>query len=235
MRILHLQCLQDAPDQAVEISSIAAAMGVPPETLDVMRPFETSIDASALDGASGMTIGGSALSVFYAIPGYAAFESLLREARSRGLPMLGLCFGAQAIADVFGGKVIRDQARAEYGTIDVVVSREAAELDWPIFFRAPDRFAAQAWHRDRITRLPNGFRPMAWSQGGKVLQAFRSINEPIWGMQFHPERDMETFMRLLETRSDPPDRSCMEIRAGLRPTPEAAALLHRFAASCVAH
>ena len=51
-------------------------------------------------------------------------------------------------------------------------------------------------------------------------------------MQFHPERDMETFMRLLETRSDPPDRSCADIRAGLRPTPDAAALLKRFADLC---
>ena len=112
MRILHLQCLQDAPDRAVEIASIASAMGVPPDALDVVRPFEADVPHALLDGASGVTIGGSALSVFYAIPRYAAFEALLREARSRGVPIFGICFGAQAVADVFGGKVIRDPAHA---------------------------------------------------------------------------------------------------------------------------
>jgi len=232
MRILHLQCLQDAPDKAVETSSIAAAMGVPPETLAIARPFEERVDASMLEGVDGVTIGGSALSVFYAIPGYGSFARLLIDARSRGLPMFGICFGAQAIADVFGGKVIRDLVRAEYGTIDVDVAREASAIDWPVFFRAPARFAAQSWHRDRIMRLPSGFRALAWSQGGKVLQAFKSLDEPVWGVQFHPERDMETYVRLLETRPDPPGRSVERIRSELRPTPDAAALLKRFAERC---
>lgn len=232
MRILHLQCLQDAPDRAVEIAALSAAMGVPPGTLDVFRPFEAEIPTDALDGASGVTIGGSALSVFHAIPRYGAFARLLIEARSRALPIFGICFGAQALADVFGGKVIRDPAHAEYGTIDVDVARDGAELDWPVFFHAPSRFAAQAWHRDRIVRRPPGARPLAWSRDGRILQAFKFIDEPIWGVQFHPERDMETFMRLLETRADPPDRSCADIRAGLRPSPEASALLQRFAGLC---
>lgn len=232
MRILHLQCLQDPPDRAVEIASIASAMEIPPETLHVVRPFENGVETSLLDGASGVTIGGSALSVFYEIPFYGAFERLLIEARSRNLPMFGICFGAQAIADVFGGKVARTRSCTEYGTIDVDVVRDTAELDWPVFFHAPARFTAQAWHRDRIVRLPSGFHALAWSRGGKILQAFKAHGEPIWGVQFHPERDMETFMRLLETRSDPPDRSCSDIRAGLRPSPEAAALLKRFAERC---
>lgn len=227
MRILHLQCLQDAPDRAVEISSIAAAMDVPPETLDVVRPFETPLEAAMLDGASGLTIGGSALSVFYAIPRYGAFEALLRDARRRGLPVFGICFGAQALADVFGGKVVRDRERSEYGTVDI----ERADADDPLFAPLPARFPAQSWHRDRIVRLPAGAKPLAWSQGD-LLQAFSFPGERIWGVQFHPERDMETFMHLLATRSDPPGRSVADIRASLRPTQEAAALLKRFAELC---
>jgi GMP synthase (glutamine-hydrolysing) len=228
MRILHLQCLQDAPDREVEVSSIASAMGVPPETLDVVRPFEAEVPAASLDGASGLTIGGSALSVFYAIPKYREFEELLRTARSRGLPMLGICFGAQAIADVFGGRVIRDTAHAEYGTIEV----ENRLRGWEnLFGETPERFTAQAWHRDRIVRVPQGALELAWSQGD-VLQAFAFVGERIWGVQFHPERDMETFQHLLKTRSDPPNRSCADIRAALRPSPDAAALLKRFAGIC---
>lgn len=231
MRILHLQCLQDPPDRAVEIASIASAMEVPPETLHVVRPFENGVETSLLDGASGVTIGGSALSVFYRIPRYDAFEELLFEARRRRLPTFGICFGAQALADVYGGKVIRDPERAEYGTIEVSCALPSRREE-PLFADAPDRFFAQAWHRDRIVRPPDRAQALAWSRDGSDLQAFRFPGEKIWGVQFHPERDMETFMRLLETRSDPPNRSCADIRAGLRPSPDAAALLKRFARLC---
>jgi GMP synthase (glutamine-hydrolysing) len=177
-----------------------------------------------------MTIGGSALSVFYAIPRYRAFEGLLHRARASHNPIFGICFGAQALADAFGGKVIRDLKRAEYGTIDVACDEAAAKGD-SLFARAPARFAAQAWHRDRIVRLPVDARPLAWSPDG-ALQAFCLPDESVWGVQFHPERDQETFQRLLETRADPPGRAVADIRASLRPSPEAAALLARFARLC---
>ncbi len=224
MRFLHLHCMQDVLKPDAEASSIAEAAGISITAITSLRPFETPVDASALDGVSGVIIGGSAWSVFEEIPHYAAFRALLCEARSRRLPMFGICFGAQALAHVFGGSVIRDPERAEYGSIEL---RRDATND-PLFAELPDRFHAQAWHHDRIVELPQGASPIAWSQD-EVLQAFSLPGESIWGVQFHPERTHVTFERLLETRVAPSaDHPIDKIRASLVPTPRATELLARF-------
>ena len=76
-------------------------------------------------------------------------------------------------------------------------------------------------------------KPLAWSQDGAVLQAFVFEGEPVWGVQFHPERTSTTFGRLLETRSAPSDAWPIErIRASLKPSPLATALLARFVEIC---
>lgn len=224
MPFLHLHCMKDTSVSDAEASAIADAAGIPIDALVSARPFETPVSASALDGVSGLLIGGSAWSVFEEIPHYGAFLALLRKARSRLLPMFGICFGAQAIAYAFGGLVVRDAARAEYGTIDVHREDEVDDF----FSELPLRFRAQAWHQDRIARLPAGAVAAAWSRGA-VLQAFSFRDAPIWGVQFHPERTSETFEKLLETRPAPCEAHPIErIRASLVPTPRAASLLSRF-------
>ncbi len=229
MPFLHLHCMKDALRPDAEAASIADAAGIPIETLVSMRPFEAPISLSALDGVSGLIIGGSAWSVFEPIPYYDAFRDLLREARRRRLPMLGICFGAQALADVFGGKVVRDPSRAEYGSIEIW--REA--VDDPLLTEAPPCFHAQAWHHDRIVDLPERAVPLAWSQAD-VLQAFTFPDESVWGVQFHPERTHATFERLLETRQAPcAEHPIDRIRASLVPTPNASAILARFIRSSV--
>ncbi len=224
MPFLHLHCMKDTSVSDAEASAIAEAAGIPAEALASTRPFETPVSVSALDGVSGLLIGGSAWSVFEEIPHYEAFAALLREARHRLLPTFGICFGAQAIAHVFGGLVVRDVERAEYGTIDVHREEEVDDL----FSELPLRFRAQAWHQDRIVRLPPRAAAAAWSQGA-VMQAFAFRDAPIWGVQFHPERTSETFEKLLETRAAPCQAYPIErIRSSLVPTPRATSLLPRF-------
>ncbi len=216
--------MQDVLKPDAEAASIAEAAGIPTKSLVSLRPFETPVTTSTLDGVSGIIIGGSAWSVFEEIPHYAEFRALLHEARRRGLPMFGICFGAQALAHVFGGNVIRDPERAEYGSIEV----RRATADDPLFGELPERFHAQAWHHDRIVELPQGATPIAWSQD-EVLQAFTIPGESIWGVQFHPERTHATFERLLETRAAPSaEHPIDKIRASLVPTPKATELLARF-------
>ncbi len=224
MRILHLHCMQDVTKPDAEAASIAEASGIPIEALVSLRPFETPVPLSVLNRVDAVIIGGSAWSVFEDIPHYAAFRKLLLEARHWKLPMFGICFGAQALAHVFGGKVMRDPSHAEYGSIEVW--REAVEDD--LFDGLPDRFHAQAWHHDRIVDLPHDAHAVAWSQDD-VLQAFAFPGESIWGVQFHPERTHLTFERLLETRTAPcAEHPIDKIRASLVPTPKATAILARF-------
>lgn len=203
---------------------IAAAGGLSPETLVSLRPFDDPVSFEALDTVRGMVIGGSDWSVFEEIPHYAGFRDLVCEARRRQLPIFGICFGAQAIAHVFGSNVVRDTARAEYGSVEI---RRLASND-PLFADLPSVFHAQAWHRDRIVAPPPGAVPLAWSQS-IVLQAFTFPGERIWGVQFHPERTDETFRQAIESRQAPCARHPIEaIRASIRPTPEATSVLTRF-------
>lgn len=224
MRILHLHCMKDVTAPDAEAASIIEVSGLQAEALTSIRPFETPVTLSALEKFSGVIIGGSAWSVFEDIPHYAAFRDLLTEARRRKLPMFGICFGAQAITHVFGGTVVRDPSRAEYGTIEVCQHGHRDRLFSPL----PQSFFAQAWHHDRIAALPERGWPLASSRE-QVLQAFRLADERIWGVQFHPERTCETFERLLGTRPAPnDDHPIKKIRASLRPTPRAAEILARF-------
>lgn len=224
MLFLHLHCAKDTMAPDAEAVSIAEAAGIPVESLVSVRPFDGPVPETSLDHVSGVIIGGSAWSVFEEIPRYAAFRALLQEARRRKLPMFGICFGAQALAHVFGGNVERDDARAEYGSINV----RRDETNDPLFDELPGSFHAQAWHQDRIVSLPQGAVPIAWSQDD-VLQAFTIPGEAIWGVQFHPERTQATFERLLETRPAPNDDHPIErIRASLVPTPLATSVLARF-------
>lgn len=227
MPFLHFQCLKDAPDRPVEIDSILAGTGLPSASLKSVSPFTEAVSVDVLDGVDGMFIGGAGWSAFEEIPYYEDFLAVLRAARRRAVPIFGVCFGAQTLARLFGGAVVRDDANAEYGTIEI--DCETAAIRDPLFAATPQRFLAQSWHHDRIAALPTGAIPLAWSRGGAVLQAFSFPGERIWGVQFHPERASEAFARALEHRQAPDEAHPIEeIRASLRPSPLATALLRRF-------
>lgn len=231
MKILHFQCLQDAPDREVEIGAMLDGLGLKAEELQIVRPFVEPATVALLDGVDGVTIGGAGWSTFEEIPYFEDFLIVLREARHRQIPILGICFGAQALARLEDGVVVRDEPREEYGTIDIAC--EPSTKNDPLFSLLPPTFAAQAWHHDRIVVLPSNTRPLAWSQNGEVLQAYAFTDGPAWGVQFHPERTAETFGHLLETRRAPsPEWPIERIRNSLVPSPRATALLARFAQLC---
>jgi GMP synthase-like glutamine amidotransferase len=94
----------------------------------------------------------------------------LRDADAAGVPVLGICFGAQAIAAALGGEVHR-LPEAEVGWIEVVPSD-------PLVPAGP----WVSWHEDAITPPP-GAEVLATGEAG--LQAFAL--GPHLGVQFHPE------------------------------------------------
>ncbi len=96
-------------------------------------------------------------------------------------PLLGVCYGAQLLAQQNGGSVLRSEIR-EYGR---------AHLSWlgknNVLFEeiSPD---AQVWmsHADSITELPSNFELIASTASVKIT-AFQIQNEATYGIQFHPE------------------------------------------------
>jgi GMP synthase (glutamine-hydrolysing) len=148
----------------------------------------------------------------------------LAAAAQGGTPVLGICFGHQLLADALGGRADDHPEGLELGTVTVDLLPEAA--DDPLFGDMPARFPAHVVHRQSALQLPAGAVRLA-SNAWDPNQAFR-VGERAWGVQFHPEFDddaMRGYVDALATgRLD-----VQALRAQVRPTPEAASLLRRFA------
>jgi GMP synthase (glutamine-hydrolysing) len=98
---------------------------------------------------------------------------------SSGLPILGICYGMQALAHQLGGGVAPSAAR-EYGPA-TVTSTEASDL----FAGLPAAMPVWMSHGDRIAALPPGFRALAGSDNSPI--AAMGNDGGILGIQFHPE------------------------------------------------
>jgi len=96
------------------------------------------------------------------------------------VPMLGLCYGHQLLATEFGGEVETGHD-GEYG-----LTRAAVEPDGALFRGLSRNQVVWMSHRDRVTRLPEGFRTTASSDAVPVA-GFEHTGRRIFGFQFHPE------------------------------------------------
>jgi GMP synthase (glutamine-hydrolysing) len=107
-----------------------------------------------------------------------------------GLPVLGICYGMQALTHALGGQVT-PAAEREYGPATLQPQPGA-----PLLVSQPQ----QVWmsHGDRITRLPPGFEVLARSENSPVA-AMGDPQRHYYGVQFHPEvRHTRFGARLLE-------------------------------------
>jgi GMP synthase (glutamine-hydrolysing) len=100
-----------------------------------------------------------------------------------GLPVLGICYGEQAMVAHFGGTVEGGHHR-EFGRAELQIIDETPLFDG--VFHEGD--CAQVWmsHGDRVTRLPPGFRAVGISTGAPFA-AIADDPRKLYGLQFHPE------------------------------------------------
>lgn len=116
----------------------------------------------------------------------------LRSAVETGRPVLGICLGAQLLADVLGGVVRRNRER-EIGWFPVRQTPEAGSCR--AFAGLPAEFDAFHWHGDTFD-LPPGAVALAQSDAC-VGQAF-SWRERVVGLQFHLETTPDSAAALVE-------------------------------------
>lgn len=127
----------------------------------------------SLDGFDFVMTMGSPNSVYGAQvrPWIGTLLDRFREAADRGIPVLGVCFGAQAFAEALGRKVRKaDRAELGWGTVDVVARGPVAEGPWMM------------WHSDTFS-LPDGATLLAETASGPQAYAYG----PSLLVQFHPE------------------------------------------------
>ena len=103
------------------------------------------------------------------------------ELFTAGVPVLGICYGFQAMALAMGGTVAHT-GLSEFGRTELSVAAEPGQL----FDGLPA--TQQVWmsHGDSVTAAPAGFVVTASSSGAAVA-AFEALDRPLAGVQFHPE------------------------------------------------
>ena len=187
-----------------------------------------SLPAAAILGARGVIITGSASSVTERAGWMLETEALLREAVAARVPLFGLCFGHQILAQALGGEVARNPRGREIGTI--AVTRLG---DDPLFAGLPGSFLVNATHVDSVVRLPEGAVVLAQSELEPVA-AF--VAGSARGVQFHPEIDGDIMRGYLEARREILLAEGLEVGrllAAARDAPAGAILLQNFVTRCL--
>ncbi len=97
-----------------------------------------------------------------------------------GVPVLGICYGMQLVAQNLGGRVDRTE-RSEFGKTEL-----AADPESELFRDLPAEQTCWMSHRDTVVEPPAGARVVAGSPAAPVA-AFEDRDRRLFGVQFHPE------------------------------------------------
>ena len=132
------------------------------------------------------------------VPARDAFDILLiRKAVAKGIPVLGICRGVQALNVAFGGTLYQDiptqvptysiqhsqDAPGSLGTHTAIIDKNSA-LYKQI---GKEQIAVNSFHHQAVKDVAPGFKATAKSKDG-VIEAIEMVKNPkVWGVQFHPE------------------------------------------------
>lgn len=188
----------------------------------------TGTPPPAPGAVAGVVITGSHAMVSERAPWSEALLPWLRSAVQGQTPVLGICYGHQLLAHALGGAVDHHPEGVEIGT--VTVERHTAATGDPLLGELPDTFPAQAVHWQSVRRLPPGAVLLAGS-AHETHHAFR-VGPCAWGVQFHPEFSVDALRAYLDGLAPglaEAGHDAAAIAAALRPCPDAASVLPRFA------
>ncbi len=123
-------------------------------------------------------------------------KRFIEEAMKNNRVVLGICLGAQLIADVLGAKVVRNE-QTEIGWFPIKLTSEAERMD--LFDFLPEQLTAFHWHGDTF-ELPQGAIRVARSEGCRN-QGF-VYQERVVAFQFHLESTWNSVQALIENCRD---------------------------------
>lgn len=167
--------------------------------------------------ADGWLITGSRHGVYEDHAFIAPLEQHIRDAFAAGLPVVGICFGHQIMAQALGGKVEKFSGGWAVGAQDYMIEGEKLVLN--------------AWHQDQVIRPPEGARTI----GGNAFceHAALAYGTQGYSVQPHPEYDDAFIQGLIDTRGRGlvPDDLLQKAEAGQGGARDS----HRVAQRIVAH
>ena len=100
-----------------------------------------------------------------------------------GVPLLGICYGQQAMCQQLGGHV-KTSTHREYGRATLTITEDCALFEG--IWSPHDKEQVWMSHEDKVTVLPTGFRAVAVSQNAPFA-AIADDTRKFYGLQFHPE------------------------------------------------
>ncbi|MFD1483003.1 type 1 glutamine amidotransferase [Paracoccus nototheniae] len=140
---------------------------------------------SSIHDADGWLLTGSRHGVYEDHPFIPPLQDFIRAAHQDGVPMVGICFGHQIIAQALGGTVVKHPAGWAVGTQDYEFDGATLRLN--------------AWHQDQVVALPPGAEVAgrnAFCENAALIYGDRAYT-----VQAHPEFDDAFVQGLMDTRA----------------------------------
>ena len=111
-----------------------------------------------------------------------SFQTVSYKIFKKKIPILGICYGLQLIAKMFGGKIKPSKKRREFGRA-FLIKRRSSKLTKNFFNSNKSVWMS---HEDAVVKLPKNFITVASTRDSK-LTIIENIKDKIYGVQFHPE------------------------------------------------
>ncbi len=151
--------------------------------------------------ADGWLITGSKHGAYEDHPWIPPLEALIRDIHAQRMPLVGICFGHQIIAQALGGKVVKYPQGWSVGRTTYQLGSKEVALN--------------AWHQDQVIKRPDEARVLGSSPFCE--NAFLAYDDHIWTVQAHPEFESDFIDGLIQSRGKGvvPDHQLAEAAANL--------------------
>ena len=110
------------------------------------------------------------------------FQSVSKSIFQKKIPILGICYGLQLIAKLFGGKIKASRKKREFGRA-ILFKKKTSLLNKNFFNRKKTVWMS---HEDAVVKVPKNFTIIASTKDSK-LTIIENTKDKLYGVQFHPE------------------------------------------------
>ncbi|HEX5796772.1 MAG TPA: glutamine-hydrolyzing GMP synthase [Candidatus Saccharimonadales bacterium] len=161
-------------DYGSQYTQLIARRGRELGVYSIILPFSASLDQIKKHNPKGIVLSGGPNSVFDENA-----PSLTEGILDQNIPVLGICYGMQLIAQSLGGEVEESKTR-EYGKA-MIVHKDKSDL----INKAFDGSTVWMSHGTHVSRPPESFIVTAMSN--EIMAAIENPDKKLYGLQFHPE------------------------------------------------